>query len=411
VGGPYAPYRQSERKERYAGAASRVLEAGRAYACFCADELLAAKRKEQLAAGEEPRYDGACRSLHPAEARRRVQAGETHALRFKVGRGTVRFQDRVRGTMRIDTSTFGDFVLLRMSGLPTYNFACVVDDAGMSITCVVRGEDHLYNTARQLLLYEALDLRPPEFAHLSLILDEERGKLSKREGREGTFVDEYRERGYLPEALMNFLALLGWSSPAGDEILAPERLVREFDLGRVSKSPAVFDARKLRWMAGAHLRARPDAELAARAAAFLRAAGLDDDPEHCRRWITAFKDGIAALGELPARVREVLEPVRESDAEAAMAAPGARRLLHALAVKLEKAGAAGTVDGQSFKRLLLDCGKELDLEGQKLFMPVRAALSGRLHGPELPLLFDVLGYEKALQRLHDSVAGTSDSRA
>ncbi|MFQ5600323.1 MAG: glutamate--tRNA ligase [Candidatus Krumholzibacteriia bacterium] len=401
LGGAHAPYRQSERREIYAKRAARLVDAGHAYPCFCSDDLLAAKREEQIAAGEDPHYDGACRDIPSREASRRSRAGESHTVRFRIPGGIVLFQDRVRGPMQIDSATLGDFVLLRSSGLPTYNFACVVDDADMQITHVLRGEDHLYNTARQMMLFGAFGFRAPEFAHLSLILGEDRGRLKKRDGQEGFFVDEYRARGFMPDALVNFLALLGWSSPSGDEVLDRERLVREFDLDRVSKAPAAFDARKLRWMAGEHLRARPLEELVTLARPFLRGAGLPNDPARTSRWITAFKDGIAALDELPRRVRGVLEPGHpEPDAARILSSDAARRLFAELVVKLE--AEPGEPDGQRFKELLLECGRDLGVRGRSLFLPARAALSGRCHGPELPLLFDAVGPARALQRLRDA---------
>jgi nondiscriminating glutamyl-tRNA synthetase len=404
VGGPHGPYRQSERTAVYAARARQLLEADRAFRCFCSDELLATKREAQRAAGEEPHYDGTCRRLDPGEAGRRAQSGEAHTIRFHVRGGVVRFEDLVRGPMEIDSATLGDFVLLRSNGLPTYNFACVVDDAEMHISHVVRGDDHLYNTARQVMLYAALEIAAPEFAHLALILDEDRSKLSKREGREGTYVNEYRDAGFLPAALVNFLALLGWSSPSGDDILDLERLVQEFDLDRVSKSPAIFDARKLRWMAGEHLRALPIEELAERARPFLRAAGLPDEPERAAVWTAAFKDGIASLGELPPRVRELLHP-GPLDAEAAtvLDQEEARRLLDIVADRLERVpGDTPPMDGAQFKELLQECGRELGVRGKSLFMPARVALTGRLHGPELALLFDAIGRETATKRIRDA---------
>ncbi len=422
VGGPHAPYRQSERRELYSGMAAGLVNAGHAYACFCSD---AGKRDtprigssepkagedEPSAEGDEPREDsdvaaesrGACpcASLAQAAAQSRIRTGEAHAVRFRVRAGVVEFEDRIRGAMRIDSATFGDFVLLRSSGLPTYNFACVVDDSDMRITHVVRGEDHLYNTARQSLLYDALAQARPQFVHLALILDEDRGKLSKREGRSGTYVDEYRTQGFLPAALVNFLALLGWSSPRGEELLSPDELVRDFDLDRVSKSPAVFDPVKLEWMAAWHMRSRSVDDLVPQALAHLRAAGLDMTPERTRAWIAGFKADLPALGQLPARVRGILDsPVPNDEAAEALAAPGARRLLDALAAKLEaRAGQSPAVDGQGFKQMLQECGQELGVRGRYLFAPVRAALSGRTHGPELPLLFDALGIETVRARL------------
>jgi nondiscriminating glutamyl-tRNA synthetase len=298
--------------------------------------------------------------------------------------------------MQFESRTVGDFVLVRSNGLPTYNFACVVDDAAMGVTQVIRGEDHLSNTLRQVLLYQALALPMPEFAHVSLILGEDRTKLKKREGQEGTYVDEYRARGWLPAAVVNFLALLGWSSASGEEILTRERLCAEFDLDRVSRSPAVFDVQKLRWMGGEHLRAAPIDDLVREATPFLEAAGLPESAAYAAPWLLAFRDGIACLAELPERVRELLDPgPSEPEAAAVLQTPGARRLLAVVGEKLERgAGDTGRLDGATFKGILQGCGKELGLKGRDLFMPARAALSGRTHGPELPLLFDALGADR-----------------
>ena len=397
LGGPQAPYRQSERRQHYTAAAEPLLQTGQAYPCFCGEKD--APRGEE--AGAPERSDCRCGEMSPAAVAARRRDGDRQAVRFRVPPGVVEFEDRLRGPMRIDAATFGDFVLLRTSGLPTYNFACVVDDHAMQITHVVRGEDHLYNTARQRLLYDALRLPLPEFVHLPLILDTDRSKLSKRDGRSGTYVDEYRTQGYLPEALVNFLALLGWSSPRGEELLSPAELVRDFSLERLTRSPAVFDPVKFEWMAAWHMRQRPDAELVTLAAPWLQAAGLDTKPETARAWIAGFKSDLPALGRLPAKVQEILGPPAPTpEAEAALCAPGARRLLAALVDGLEKArSSAATLDGQGFKKLLQESGQELGLRGKDLFGPVRAALTGSTHGPELPLLYDALGVERVRQRL------------
>jgi nondiscriminating glutamyl-tRNA synthetase len=417
-GGPHPPYRQSERLEIYQRAATPLLDSGGAFLCFCSDDELERKRAQQVAAGEEPRYDGACRALAAAEVQRRRDHGEPHTIRFRVPTKSVRFHDRVRGDMHFESNVVGDFVLVRSNGLPTYNFACVVDDDAMRITQVIRGEDHLSNTLRQVMLYEALGLARPEFAHVSLILGEDRTKLKKRAGQEGTYVDEYRTRGWLPEALVNFLALLGWSSTSGEEILSPERLCAEFDLDRVSRSPAVFDVQKLRWMGGEHLRATDTARLGPLSVPFLRAAGLEGEVPRAHHWVMAFRDGIACMAELPAHVRELLDPgLPEPEAAEALRAPGARRLLPLLAERVERSTAPAPLgpaepadrplDGAGFKALVQDCGRELSLKGRDLFMPVRAALSGRTHGPELPLLFDALGQARVVTRLRAAANPTS----
>jgi nondiscriminating glutamyl-tRNA synthetase len=361
---------------------------------------LDAKRAAQRAAGMEPHYDGSCRKLDPQRAAERRAQGATHTMRFRVPDRPVIFEDRVRGSMRFESSTVGDFVLLRSNGMPTYNCACVVDDAAMRISHVLRGEDHLTNTMRQVLIYEAFGFTLPEFAHLSLIVDADRAKLKKREGQEGTYVDEYRTRGYLPGALVNFLALLGWSSPSGDEVLTRDRLVAEFDLDRVGRAPSVFDVQKLHWMAGEYLRAAPLDGLARASLPFLREAGLDLDAAVATRMLAAFRDGMATLSDLPSRVRDLLQPgPPELEAAAALQAPGARRLLNALVVGLDDRMASGPVDGAAFKALLLECGKTLGVKGRDLFMPVRAAISGRTHGPEIPLLFDALAAATVRERL------------
>ncbi len=396
-GGPFGPYRQTERLALYAEHAARLVASGDAFACFCTDAELEVKRQAQIAAGGEPRYDGTCRDLPAAEVEARRNRGVASVTRFRVPSRPVHFEDNVRGRIEFGADTVGDFVLLRSNGLPTYNFACVVDDVAMQITHVIRGEDHLSNTLRQVLVYETLHFAQPVFAHVSLILGEDRSKLKKRAGQEGTYVDEYRDRGYLPDALVNFLALLGWSSATGDEVLTRERLRAEFDLGRVSRSPAIFDVQKLRWMAGEHVRAAPVAGLVSLAQPFLAAAGLPTDPLRVQAWILAFRDSIACLAEIPVRVRELLELGEpEPEAAAALQTPGARGLL---ALVDERWGTRTDLDGAAFKVLLQESGKALGLKGREVFMPARAALTGRIHGPDLPLLFDSLGAAAARERL------------
>ncbi len=249
-GGEYGPYRQSERREIYARYASELLEKGHAYRCYCTPEELEEKRKRSLARGVPPKYDGRCRNLKPEEEQAFAAEGRASSLRFKVETRRVDFEDLIKGRMSFEGQTLGDFIILRSDGTAAYNFAVVVDDALMQITHVIRGEDHLTNTPRQLLIYQALGWQPPKFAHPPMILGPDHSPLSKRHG--ATSVTYFREEGFLPEALVNYLALLGWSVDAGQEIMSLEELSQKFSLGRVSRSSAIFDIDKLQWVNRAH---------------------------------------------------------------------------------------------------------------------------------------------------------------
>ncbi|HKY32151.1 MAG TPA: glutamate--tRNA ligase, partial [Candidatus Polarisedimenticolia bacterium] len=260
-GGGHGPYRQSERGPVYAQAAARLLEQGAAYRCFCTRQELEADKEAQLLSGAAaPRYAGRCRQIDPAVSQRRA-ASEPFALRFRVTAPSVAFDDGVRGRVEFPGAQIGDPVIVRADGTPTYNFAVVVDDAAMAITHVVRGEDHLSNTPRQILIYRALGAAPPAFAHVALVLGPDGKPLSKRHG--ATSVADFRERGFLPAAMVNCLALLGWSHPDGREVLGLEELAGAFTLQRVGRAASMFDSRKLAWLNAHHLRAMPPERLLA----------------------------------------------------------------------------------------------------------------------------------------------------
>ncbi|MDO4291398.1 MAG: glutamate--tRNA ligase [Eggerthellaceae bacterium] len=255
VGGNFGPYLQTQRMSTYQAALERLRERGAAYACFCSKETLDAKRaKAEAEEGGYAGYDGTCRDLAPEEVERRIAAGEPHVWRLRVPRdhGPIEFDDAVYGHMSFPAEVMDDMILVRTDGSPTYNFAVVCDDANMGITHVIRGDDHLSNTPRQILIYEALGFEAPVFAHLSMILGADGKKLSKRHG--ATNVEEYRDRGYLPDALVNFLALLGWSLDGETTIIDRATLTREFSLDRITKKDAVFDETKLDWMNGVYIR-------------------------------------------------------------------------------------------------------------------------------------------------------------
>jgi glutamyl-tRNA synthetase len=321
-GGPAAPYRQSEREGLYRAAARALLDRGLAYHCFCSQERLEALREERLAAGLMPLYDRRCYGLPREEVERRLAAGETAALRFAVPSGEIVVDDLIRGRVTFAADVIGDFIILRSDGRAGYNFAAAVDDAEMAVSHVIRGEDHLTNTARQILLLDALGARGPRYAHHSLIIGPDGAKLSKRHG--ATAVGEFRDLGYLPRAITNYLALLSWSH-GEREVLGMEELVAEFELSALSGSPAVFDRGKLDWLDHEHILSLDEAEherlFAARLPAGVAASAA-------RALAQAFKPSLVRYGEAPELAAEVLQappPPPELLLEVAAAATPLRR--------------------------------------------------------------------------------------
>lgn len=407
VGGPHGPYRQSERAARYAEAAQRLLAKGRAYRCFCSDEELARTREAQRAAGMPPRYAGTCRTLPEGESSRRADAGEPFAVRFRVlpvkpalADLRVVFDDRVRGRIEVATAELSDPVLVRRDGRPTYNFAVVVDDAEMEVDLVLRGDDHLSNTPRQVLLFGALGHALPQFAHLPMVLGSDGERLSKRHG--ATSVSEYRRQGYPPEGLLNALALLGWSP--GDErtILSVPELVETFDLSRIGRSPAVFDPAKTAWISAQHVHRMDAGRLQCAVAGRLQEAGLVPMPVpvEAAGWLAGVAEivrtSVEHLDQTVSRLTPLFAPGGEpegADAVEVLAAPGASEVLAALARLL----AEGSPGSRESWRALLDRLKgETGRSGKALFLPVRVALTGRTSGPELDRLVPLVAEGNAL---------------
>ena len=396
-GGPFGPYRQAERAVTYGRAADALAAAGLAYPCFCSQERLDALRAEALAAARPPRYDGRCRGLDAAEVQRRLAAGETAALRFAVPAGDVTFDDAIRGPITIAGEAIGDFIILRSDHMPSYNFAAVVDDAAMAITHVIRGDDHLTNTARQELLRRALyPVAPaPVYAHHAMILAPGGGKLSKRHG--ATAVGDYRELGYLPQAIVNYLALLSWSH-GDDEVLDLDRLVAGFALEALSTSPAIFDIDKLDWLNHQWIMRLSDAEherlvgerLAAGAPAPAVAA-----------LAAAFKPSLERYADVPQLAAAVLDrPALDGETRRALAAAGDRLGLFA---DLRRAAPQPYVTPDEARGLLADYrrqGKErFGCGPRELLMPLRQALTGCDHGPELHFVLAALAAGETLERL------------
>jgi glutamyl-tRNA synthetase len=391
IGGGHGPYRQSERLHLYGSYAKELLAADAAYYCFCSTARLEAERQEALAAGRPARYAGTCRGVTREQAATRIAAGERPAIRFRVpdDRDVV-FTDAVRGEVRFQTDVIGDPVIVRADGMPAYNFAVVVDDALMEVTHVIRGEDHISNTPRQILLYEALGFPPPIFAHLALVMGPDHAPLSKRHG--ATSVGEFRAKGYLPEALVNYLALIGWSPGGNDELLPIDELARRFSLDDVGHSAGVFDEEKLAWANRHYLKLADPLRLADLAVPFFRDSGVRMSPsaEGLAFLASAMPMASASvdrLSQVPARLAFLFD----YDAEATlgdrqtrdeMAGEHARSVVQALA---EEFAAAPRLDRDGFRAAANRVKARTGQKGRALFHPIRIALTGRAEGPELDL--------------------------
>jgi nondiscriminating glutamyl-tRNA synthetase len=397
-GGPHGPYRQSERLGLYREHAELLVAQGAAYPCFCTDDELEERRKSALAAGRPPHYDGRCRRLSAAEREALRRESRPESIRFAVPPGDQVLDDLVRGDVRFPAGMVGDFVLLRSSGLPTYNFACVVDDSGMRITHVIRAEEHLSNTPRQLMLYQALGGTPPRFAHVPLILNRDRTKMSKRSGEVAVAVGDWRRAGFVPEALLSYLALLGFHPGDDREILSREDLLAAFTFERVGRSGSVFDPDKLHWVNAHLLHHAGGAQIEAWGEAFLPAAARALDPARRTALLEAIRGNLSTLADLPGELAPFVDDplVFEPAARSALAGEKVAELCEALASALD---GLAPWSGEQVKSAVQSVGRSVGLKGRELFQPVRAALTGRTHGPELPLVAELLGRERCVARL------------
>ncbi len=404
VGGEHGPYRQSERGEIYRRHADALLDKSLAFRCYCTDAELDIARKRAFEEGRVPQYEGACRHLSTdEEAETRAARGEP-ALRFRGPTEDVVVEDLVRGTVEFGAAMLGDFIIMRSDGRPTYNFAAVVDDALMKITHVIRAEEHLPNTMRQVLLYEALGYDLPTFAHVSLIVDRDRSKLSKRRG--ATSVAEFRDQGFLANALVNYLALLGWSHPEGRDVLSRDELVETFELGRVSPSSAAFDEEKLTWLNAHHIREEPIDVIAALARPFAERGGFfEPDAGRYAAIVELVRDSIERLSEIPEAISYLVRDDYEveDEASALVESEGGQQVLASLLRELPECG--GELPADDFTAVLKRIGKTLGVKGKALYMPVRSALTGRTHGPSLGRTAELLGRARVSDRLVRATEG------
>ena len=404
VGGPVGPYRSSERLGKYQSRARVLIEEGRAYYCFCTPEQLDAERTEALASNLPPKYSGRCAQVDPAESKRRVQSGERAAVRFRTPENReISFTDLVRGDIRFHTDVIGDQVLLRSDGHPAYNFAVVVDDGLMGVTHVVRGEDHISNTPRQILIYEALGFAKPAFGHVAMVLGPDHTKLSKRHG--AVSVDEFREKGYLPEALLNYLALLSWSPGGNQEVVPIAEMAKRFSLSDVGHSASVFDEEKLAWVNRHYLKDADHERLARLSMPYLERAGClagRVKPEgfaYLASLVPLFNTSVDRLDQVPMRLRQLFQfsaaAALDATAIRSEVSEGpARQVIDALADELRSA--PRLLDKQAFRASADRVKQKTGQKGRALFHPIRIALTGAGDGPELDLLVPAMERGAAL---------------
>ena len=410
VGGEFGPYAQTERLELYKQAAQKLWDEGHAYPCFCSSEKLAEDRAAAQARKDPFQgYQRTCRNISDEEARARIAAGEPYVLRIKVpeGRGDVVIDDAVHGKVVFDAKELDDFVIFRSDGTPTYNFATVVDDAAMGITHVIRGDDHLSNTPRQVMVYEALGAPVPTFAHISMILGADGKKLSKRHG--ATSVEEYRDAGYLSDAFVNYLALLGWSLDGETTVIPRDVLASKFSLDRISKNPATFDPKKLDWMNAEYINAMSDTEFADKIMVpELHEAGLiAGNEEYDENWIDALAAIVKPRTKMPADAATVAAPVfaraetlayDEKSVNKGLAKEGMGAVLDAARSALD------TVAADAWTPANIDAALEplpeaLDLKKRMVFQAVRVAECGNMVSPPLGETMALIGKDDCMARI------------
>jgi nondiscriminating glutamyl-tRNA synthetase len=408
--GAYGPYRQSDRLEIYREHAERLLNEGKAYLCFCTEEELQKDRELAMAEHRPPNYSGKCRNIQIDEAKQRRQAGEGCAIRLRIPDRPIKFHDIVHGPVEFSNEVVSDPIILRSSGMPVYNYVVVIDDALMKITHVIRGDDHLSNTPKQVALYEALGWPVPEFAHLSTILGNDRERLSKRHG--ATSIANFRDMGVLPEALVNYLALLGWAPTGGNrEIFSAQELVKEFSLERITPSPAVFDMEKLYWLNRHYLKGKSAGDIYNACVAYLfRSGTLSKEgeapgslllPAGFREWflkvIELLVPSVDRLEQFPDRTG----PIFHYDAKAALAAPGNAEVLgwknteavitrFTVKVMEDELAKTGQLTPECFKQFVNEVKAETGAKGKELFHPIRLIITGSHSGPEFDKLIPIL---------------------
>lgn len=401
--GDYGPYIQSERLDIYQKYVDQLLEEGHAYYCFCSKDRLDHLREEQKIKGQIPRYDGLCRSVPLDEARERIAKGEKAVVRLKLPENMdIKFHDAVRGDITINTNEMDDQVLMKSDGFPTYHMAVVVDDHLMKITHIVRGEEWLPSTPKHIYLYDCFGWEKPQYVHLPGVLNADHKKLSKRQG--DVSVEDFKNRGYLPEGLINYLALVGWSPKDNEEILSMKDLIDQFSFDRVSKAGGVFDKNKLDWVNAHYIKELPIDDLVDLSIPELIKAGLisQDFAQGHRDWLKLLletvRESLSRIEEVPEKTAFLFGnlEVTEEEAKDQLASDQIGDLLGALKEELDS---VDQVDQEFAKTVMKRIQKKTGIKGKGLYMPTRAALTGNVHGPELSNIMELLGKDKMLERI------------
>lgn len=403
--GGYGPYRQSERNHIYEEYYNTLLEQGLAYKCYCTEEELEAEREAQIARKEMPRYSGKCRHLTDEQRKQLEAEGRKPSVRFKVLPGKAyTFKDMVKDEVSFDSDGIGDFVIVKKDGIPTYNFAVAVDDHLMEISHVLRGDDHISNTPKQLMVYEAFGWEPPVFGHMTLIVNENRRKLSKRDESIIQFIEQYAELGYLPEALFNFIAMLGWSPEGEEEIFSKEEFIDIFDASRLSKSPALFDKHKLAWMNNQYMKKLDLEKVVELSLPHLQKAGFisekptKEEMEWARKLVALYQEQMSYGAEIVELSKQFFQNDIEfdDDAKAVLEEEQVPEVLQAF---YDQISVLDPFEAAEIKQAMKNVQKATGHKGKKLFMPIRVAVTGATRGPELPNAIELLGKEKVKRRL------------
>ncbi|OXT09267.1 glutamate--tRNA ligase [Thermoanaerobacterium thermosaccharolyticum] len=399
------PIYQSKRLDLYKNYADKLVKEGKAYYCFCTKEELDEMRKEAQKAGKPPMYSGKCRNLSADEVKKYMDEGKKYVVRLKVPQeGKTTVHDIIRGDVEFDNSTFDDFIIMKSDNMPTYNFATVIDDYDLKISHIIRGEEHLSNTPKQILIYDALGFEKPSFAHVSMILAPDRSKLSKRHG--ATSVQEFRDLGYLPEAIINYITLLGWIPSDGEEVFSTEKSISEFTLDRVSKNPAIYDTKKLTWLNGIYIRDCDIDRLTKEVIPFLINKGLISDNydyDYIKKVVSAVREREKTLNEIAEAMSYYFNDEFDYDEKGVkkyFEKDGVDNILKEAIEVLDKVDDFNLVETEKAYRDLIE---KLDIKSGDLFHPTRLAISGRTFGPGLFDIMELLGKKKTIERIKKAI--------